>query len=279
MAGTVGIAKSSVSRRFIRASREALEALMGRRFDEVDILAGWIDGIIVDDHHILAPSASTPGGRSTCWGLRRAPVRTRRWPRTCSRALSNAGSVRIGCGCSSSTARRALRSAIEELFGGQAKVQRCRIHKMRNVHRAATQADRRAGESRDACGLQARREGRDREPEVAGHLAQDRVRRRRGEPPRRAGRDLHRQSAEAHALADALPREHQRHRESERCGASSDPSCQSLPRRRDGAALDGDRIPGSGALVPQDPGPSPARVLGTALGRSVEEVDVKTRAA
>ena len=48
MAGTVGIAKSSVSRRFIRASRDALEALMGRRFDEVDILAVWIDGIIVE---------------------------------------------------------------------------------------------------------------------------------------------------------------------------------------------------------------------------------------
>ena len=27
---------------------------MGRRFDELDILAVWIDGIIVDDHHILA---------------------------------------------------------------------------------------------------------------------------------------------------------------------------------------------------------------------------------
>ena len=43
------------------------------------------------------------------------------------------GSVRIGCGCSSSTAAKALRAAIEELFGAQAKVQRCRIHKLRNV--------------------------------------------------------------------------------------------------------------------------------------------------
>ena len=52
--------------------------------------------------------------------------------------------------------------------------------------------------------------------------------------------------------------DHQHHRESERCGASRDPSRQSLPRRRDGAALDGDRIPGSGEVVPQDPGPSSA---------------------
>ncbi len=39
MAGTVGIAKSSVSRRFIRASRDALAALISRRFDQIDVLA------------------------------------------------------------------------------------------------------------------------------------------------------------------------------------------------------------------------------------------------
>jgi putative transposase len=39
MAGTVGIVQSSVSRRFLRTSREAPEVLMGRRFDELDILA------------------------------------------------------------------------------------------------------------------------------------------------------------------------------------------------------------------------------------------------
>jgi hypothetical protein len=68
MAGTVGIAKSSVSRRFIRASRDALEALMGRRFDG-DILAVWIDGIIVDDHHILAAVGVDAEGRKHLLGL------------------------------------------------------------------------------------------------------------------------------------------------------------------------------------------------------------------
>jgi putative transposase len=70
MAGTVGIAKSSVSRRFSRASRDALQALMGRRFDEVDILAVWIDGIIVDEHHILAAVGVDAEGRKHLLGLK-----------------------------------------------------------------------------------------------------------------------------------------------------------------------------------------------------------------
>ena len=55
-----------------------------------------------------------------------------------------------------------------------------------------------------------------------------------------------------------VPGAHQRHRESKRCGASRDAPGEPLPRRRDGATLDGDRIPGSGEVLPQDPGPSPA---------------------
>ena len=69
MAGSVGIAKSSVSRRFIRASREALEALMRRRFDAVDMLAVWIDGIVVDDHHILAAVGVDAAGDKHLLGL------------------------------------------------------------------------------------------------------------------------------------------------------------------------------------------------------------------
>ena len=140
---------------------------------------------------------------------------------------------------------KALRSAIEELFGGQAKVQRCRIHKMRNVterlpkpiaaqvravmHAAYTLAEKDgiAKLKQQAAWLKTEY------PDAAASLLEGleetfTVNRLKLTP-----------------VADALPGEHQRHRESERCGASRDPSRQSLPRRRDGAALDGDRLPGS----------------------------------
>ena len=43
---------------------------MGRRFDEVDILAVWIDGIVVDDHHILAAVGVDADGSQASAGAR-----------------------------------------------------------------------------------------------------------------------------------------------------------------------------------------------------------------
>ncbi len=133
MAGTVGIAKSSVSRRFIRAARDALAALMGRRFDELDVLAVWIDGIVVDDHHILAAVGVDAQGEKHLLGLAQGASEN-------AQVVKDLLSSLIGRGIGPDRVRlfvidgsKGLRSAIEELFGGQAKVQRCRIHKMRNV--------------------------------------------------------------------------------------------------------------------------------------------------
>ena len=42
---------------------------MGRRFDELDILAVWIDGIVVDDHHILAAVGVDAEGSKHLLGL------------------------------------------------------------------------------------------------------------------------------------------------------------------------------------------------------------------
>jgi len=101
----------------------------------------------------------------------------------------------------------------------------------------------------------------------------------RGEPARGAGGDLHRQSAEAHALADAVSCEHQRHRESERCGASRDPSRPPLPRRRDALRWTATGFLEAEKSFRKIQGHRQLWVLATALGRSIEEVDVKTRAA
>ncbi len=133
MAGTVGIAKSSVSRRFIRAARDALAALMGRRFDALDVLAVWIDGIVVDDHHILAAVGVDAQGEKHLLGLAQGASEN-------AQVAKDLLSSLIGRGIGPDRVRlfvidgsKGLRSAIEELFGGQAKVQRCRVHKMRNV--------------------------------------------------------------------------------------------------------------------------------------------------
>ena len=133
MAGSVGIAKSSVSRRFIRASREALEALMRRRFDAVDMLAVWIDGIVVDDHHILAAVGVDAAGDKHLLGLAQGSSENARVAKDLLAALVERGIDAERVRLFVIDGAKALRSAIAELFGEQAKVQRCRIHKMRNV--------------------------------------------------------------------------------------------------------------------------------------------------
>lgn len=133
MAGTVGIAKSSVSRRFIRASQEALEALMGRRFDELDILAVWIDGIVVDSHHILAAVGVDAEGNKHLLGLRQGSSENAQVAKDLLCDLIERGIRPDRVRLFVIDGSKALRAAIEELFGDQAKVQRCRIHKMRNV--------------------------------------------------------------------------------------------------------------------------------------------------
>jgi transposase-like protein len=66
VAGTVGVSKSAVSRRFIEASATQLAALNERPLANAALLAIYIDGIIVDGTHILAalrPSKAT----KRCW--------------------------------------------------------------------------------------------------------------------------------------------------------------------------------------------------------------------
>ena len=44
MANTCGVSRSSVSREFVAASAEQLQALCERRFDELELLIVYIDG-------------------------------------------------------------------------------------------------------------------------------------------------------------------------------------------------------------------------------------------
>jgi transposase-like protein len=137
MAGTVGIAKSSVSRRFIRASRDALEALMGRRFDELDILAVWIDGIAVDNHHILAAVGVDAEGSKHLLGLAQGSSENAQVAKDLLSSLVERGIGPDRVRLFVIDGSKALRAAIEELFGDQAKVQRCRIHKMHAANKLA----------------------------------------------------------------------------------------------------------------------------------------------
>ncbi len=53
MAETVGVSRSTISRKSIEASEKALKELAERRFDDTDILIVYIDGIVFSGHHVI----------------------------------------------------------------------------------------------------------------------------------------------------------------------------------------------------------------------------------
>lgn len=133
MAASAGISKSSVSRVVKAASEARLRQLMERSFHEHDILAVYIDGIEVAGHHVVAAVGLDHSGEKHLLGLVRG-------------SSENAGVVKdllnslAKRGIDASMQRlfvidgsKAIRSAIEQLYGEQGLVQRCRAHKVRNV--------------------------------------------------------------------------------------------------------------------------------------------------
>lgn len=128
MAGSAGISKSSVSREFRAASEEALKQLMERPYTEKDILAVYIDGIEIAGHHVLAAVGLDEHGAKHLLGLVRGSSENARVVKDLLESL-----VRRGIDASRSRlfiidGSKAIRSAIEEVYGDQAQVQRCRAH-------------------------------------------------------------------------------------------------------------------------------------------------------
>jgi len=133
MAGTVGISKSSVSREFIKASEKALAELKARRLDDKDFLAIYIDGIIVDSRHVIAAIGVDSTGDKHLLGLASGSSENAQVVKDLLRGLIERGLSTEHEYLFVIDGSKALRSAIEELFGERAHVQRCRVHKQRNV--------------------------------------------------------------------------------------------------------------------------------------------------
>jgi len=132
-AGTVGVSKSAVSRRFIEASAAQLAELNERSLARLAVLVIYIDGVVVDGHHIIAAVGVDEAGDKHMLGLALGASENAHVVKDLLRQM-------IGRGLDATLSylfvidgSPALRSAIDEMFGQRAQVQRCRTHKLRNV--------------------------------------------------------------------------------------------------------------------------------------------------
>ena len=150
---------------------------------------------------------------------------------------------------------KALSKAIRRTFGRAAAIQRCQVHKVRNIYGAVAQIAARFGAARVATSMGAgrRRQGRKADPQPRPTSRTRLVRGLRLDPGRHR-RDSYRHSAWIAEGVAALTRLHQHYRECDGHGAARLPEREALAFGFHGLALDRSRYAGSGQRLPTTEG-------------------------
>jgi transposase-like protein len=133
MAETVGVSKSQISREFIAASAEQFKALCERRFDDIDILVVYIDGIQFGDCHVIVALGVDSGGYKHVLGLREGSSENSQVATDLLKDMAERGVGSDRYRLFVIDGSKALRCAIDAVYGSKNPVQRCRNHKIRNV--------------------------------------------------------------------------------------------------------------------------------------------------
>jgi len=133
MAETAGVSRSAVSRRVAEASEAEVEALLSRRFDELKLLVIYIDGLVFGDYTMIGAVGVDSEGNKHVLGIREgatenSTVITELLEDIVSRGVDPKRKMLFVIDGS-----KALRAAINAVFGSHQPVQRCRAHKLRNV--------------------------------------------------------------------------------------------------------------------------------------------------
>ena len=133
MAETVGVSRSSVSREAIEASEEELRRLCERRLDELDLLILYLDGVIFGEHHVLVAVGVDEEGKKHVLGLAAGASENQAVAKGLLEDLVRRGVKPGRRYLFVIDGSKALRAAIDAVFGGENPVQRCRQHKVENV--------------------------------------------------------------------------------------------------------------------------------------------------
>ena len=133
MAETAGVSRSSVSRQAIEGSVEQLRQLRERRWDQADLLVLYIDGQRFGSHHVISAVGVDRNGGKHVLGIQVGATENAAAVKQLLTNLRDQGLPTDSKYLFVIDGAKALRAAIDEVFGTEQPVQRCRNHKMRNV--------------------------------------------------------------------------------------------------------------------------------------------------
>ena len=128
-----GIEKSSVSREFVQASTGQLRELCERKLDELELVALLIDGIVIGQQVLVVALGIEITGQKHVLGLWQGATENTTVVKSLLEDLVARGLKPDRRYLFVIDGAKALRAAIEKVFGVRAEVQRCQIHKRRNV--------------------------------------------------------------------------------------------------------------------------------------------------
>jgi transposase-like protein len=129
-----GTSKSAVSRRFVTATKRQLAEWLGRDLSPIAVVSILIDGIYFGDEHVVLTALGIDSdGKKHVLGIQEGATEN---AAACGTLLDDL----IARGVSTDTSKlfvidgaKALRQAIVARFGERALIQRCQVHKKRNI--------------------------------------------------------------------------------------------------------------------------------------------------
>ena len=125
--------RSAVSRRFVKATTTALAELLARDLSNLKVAAMMVDGLHIAEHLMVVALAITTDGRKVPVGLyegdtENTTVVTALLADLVDRGLDTTGGVLFVL-----DGATALTKAVRKVFGSAALIQRCTLHKRRNL--------------------------------------------------------------------------------------------------------------------------------------------------
>jgi putative transposase len=130
---TRGSSKSAVSRALVRRTRQRLQDHLTRRLEGLDVVALFVDGVVVAQQTVIVALGITRDGRKEPLGLslgstENAVICTQLLQDLLVRGLPLVG--RVLCVIDGG---KGLRKALGDVLGDAAMIQRCQLHQSRNL--------------------------------------------------------------------------------------------------------------------------------------------------
>ena len=128
-----GASASAVSRSFVAASEARVRELAQRRFDESNFAAVFIDGVCFARQTLVVALGVTVEGKKVVLAMRQGATEN---ATVCADLLEELRERGVGFEQRTLVVvdgSKALRAAVDRVFGHNAVVQRCQVHKLRNI--------------------------------------------------------------------------------------------------------------------------------------------------